>query len=1319
MRLLATLSQILFASKPLKTVVERLEAGEDATVGIPFSARPFFVASTFAKEPRPTLVILAGEEAAYLFARDVAAWLSNDAVRRFPERRDYPWSEQPLTQEDINRIGQRARAIDALTNGKPCVVVASVRALLRAVPPRSSGAFAPLEFVSGRELGAGSLGTGQTPPGFETGQTAPGLGTGQSLPPASSSITYDALPFLLTQRGYTRLDALDGVGTFSIRGDVLDVYPAGLGHPVRIEFFGEEIECIRRIVPATGQSIAMLSSLKIYPAHELSYDVSAFKRAERIIHTLEGPQAAALPKKVTQHLEHLKEGIPFRAAEQYLPYLFAQPVTPIAYAHENTRVVLVEPRTLVDDAARAYDEICASAKLARVSPEDLYFASTDLDFGSQQRLTLASLMAGGAMLDARLEVKHVDIAGSDEKLCTSIQSLLASGYHAVLGIPGRRAREDMLYTLSDAHIPFIVWNEDRFAFVEKTAGECGVEHTLADEAPDKASDKTPSATLRSPLPAKKILTVTDIDIPSPLTLPDAKIALLTLADTSVRRLAARGKDGQTSARDTRYIDPTSLMFSYKPGDYVVHETHGIALFKAIVRREIADVERDYLHLEYAKGDRLFVPVEQINRVTRYVGPESAAPRLTSLNTSDWTRAAAKARSAARQMAFDLVDLYVRRSATQGFAYEPDTLEQRLMEEAFSYEETPDQLAAIADVKADMESRKPMDRLICGDVGFGKTEVALRAAFKAAQNGKQVLLLCPTTILAQQHFTTFSERFEPFAVEVDVLSRFRSEAQQRDILKRFSAGTLDVLVGTHRLLSADVNPRDLGLVIIDEEQRFGVQHKEQLKNLREYIDVLTLSATPIPRTMSMAMSGVRDMSLIDTPPRSRTPIKVYVGEWNEDMVSAAIRREISRGGQVYYVSNRIKSLDAAVARVAAVAPEARVALAHGRMGAMALEAVMEQFSANEYDVLISTTIIESGLDNPHTNTLIIEDSQRLGLAQLYQLKGRVGRSHAQAFAYFLFPSHEALTPQAVERLMAIDEFQDLGSGTKVAMRDLEIRGAGSLLGAEQHGMLSAVGFDLFASMLREAVEAQQTDGGWSGDFLSAGSSSALPTGSSPSSATAASAALPAGSGASWAESGASRPAPGAAGRKPAPVAGRKPEASGRAPSSSVSPSITASSFFSSSSARQDVSPARFEVRIDLPVPFFLPEEYVAAVDERVVFYRRLAAAKDSATITMLASQLADRYGALPKPAHNLIERHRAKVYADELGVHQITLVRGCLFLAPLELGPAQCDWIKKQRKGVIYAPQSRKLQFPVGKGTDMLATLIRLLETLLEPPASTL
>ncbi|MDR2716374.1 MAG: transcription-repair coupling factor, partial [Coriobacteriaceae bacterium] len=732
----------------------------------------------------------------------------------------------------------------------------------------------------------------------------------------------------------------------------------------------------------------------------------------------------------------------------------------------------LEPRSLIDDATHAYDEVVARARGTSIAPEGLYAPPAGIDFGSNQRSSYVSIMQVGGHVDDELPVKRVEVAGNEEKLFGKLRSLVDADYTVVFSVPGFRARRDMRLELVDRGLSLVELCDqgmDALPGSDALPDAGTLPGTVALPGPaDPFATGTP---LDPPVPSgtsapppvrlrRGVVNLVDVEIPLGMVIPKARLGLVSISDTQ----------GMTVLRKGRPIDLTAITFPYKPGDYVVHAVHGVAFFKELVRQDIDGAERDYLLLEYAENDKLYVPVEQLDRVTRYVGAHGESPRLTRLNTADWSRAMAKARKATKRLAFDLVDVYARRAATQGYRYASDTLEQRAMEEAFPYEETPDQRAAIADVKADMQSAKPMDRLICGDVGFGKTEVALRAAFKATQDLKQVMVLCPTTILAQQHFTNFKDRFEGFGVCVEVLSRFRSDAQQQAILEGFAQGEVQVLIGTHRLLSRDVNPHDLGLVVIDEEQRFGVGHKEQLKNLRESVDVLTLSATPIPRTMQMSLSGVRDMSLILTPPDDRRPVEVQVGEWDPDVVSGAIRRELARGGQAYYVSNRVRSIDEAVQRVHEAAAEARVGVAHGQMSKDQLECVMEDFSAGELDVLISTTIIESGIDNPHTNTLIIEDSHRLGLAQLYQLKGRVGRSSTQAFAYFMFPSQTALTEEAAARLIAVNEHSDLGSGMRIAMRDLEIRGAGSLLGAEQSGNMSAVGFDLFAQMLATAVSA---------------------------------------------------------------------------------------------------------------------------------------------------------------------------------------------------------------------------------------------------------
>ena len=991
-------SMQLLAAPELDALLHELRAGNDATLAVGQSARPLMLAALWAEDPRPCLLVVSGEESADRAGRALAAWLGREHVARFPERRDWPWSDKPA---DDAVVGARCSAVARLAAGEPCVVVASARALLRRVPPVGSGYYASSTFAVGDEVEFADVG------------------------------------LLLVGMGYVEVGAsseVDAPGTFHVHGDTVDVYPAQATSPVRIEFFGDEIDRIRRMVASTGQTIGELDEVTVAPCRELALTPKTIARASKALR-----RAADESQKVAADLELIRAQAADPSLDRYLPQLYGGSASPIEHLAAETLVVLAEPRALFDDCQRATDEIAAAATNAKVKTDGLFTPPREMDFGRQQRLSFSSILRQGGSATSELEVRQPAIAGSDTKLLSRVRQLVADRNAVVFAVPDRGAREHLELSFSDEHIPFV---ESLAAAQENTV---------------------------DPLPPLKrgTVTFTDLPVPAGVVVPSARLALLSVGDLTAR--TARKSRG-------RRIDVTSVTFPFKPGDYVVHATHGIALFSDIVRQEVGGRERDYFLLEYAGGDKLYVPLEQVDRITRYVGPDGGSPRLTRLNTADWSRVTGKARKSAKKLAFDLVDLYTRRSSVAGYAFSPDTPAQEDMEASFPYEVTADQESAIADIKADMEAARPMDRLLCGDVGFGKTEVALRAAFKCCQDGKQVMVLCPTTILAEQHFQTFFERFAPHDVEVRVLSRFVTPAQQRQALAGFASGDVQVLIGTHRLLSADVNPYDLGLVIIDEEQRFGVQHKEQLKNMREQVDVLTLSATPIPRTMQMAVSGVRDMSLILTPPPGRLPVKVTVGEYDPDVVSAAIRLELARKGQVYYVSNRVTTIEDAMDRVAEAAPEARVGVAHGQMSAAQIEDVMLQFSMHEIDVLVATTIIESGIDNPHTNTLIIEDSQRLGLAQLYQLKGRVGRGRLQAYAYFMFPGEMPLTPEATDRLLAIGEFQDLGSGMRIAMRDLEIRGAGSLMGAEQHGNLSGVGFDLFTQMLGQAVAEARGEAG---------------------------------------------------------------------------------------------------------------------------------------------------------------------------------------------------------------------------------------------------
>lgn len=1003
--LIDMLSASLAKSGALDDAWAKLDSGQDATVGVASSARPFLVAARFAADPRATLVVAAGEEAADTFARTVGAFVGEERVLRLPDYEGNPFSLDAPPQPRLH--GRRLEALWSLQQGKPAVVVASARALLRRIAPAKEEVARPLVLVAGSDL---------------------------SEEPQRGIACFEDLEHCLVSMGYENSGKLDGPGTFSVQGGAIDVFPGNLAYPVRLDFFGDELDEIRRFLPSTGQTISSLKQVDIFPVREFAQTDAALLRAKRAIS--KSAETNAAQRELLERLEDDSHELPDLMAA----YLLEKKAAVGDYLSADALTVLIEPRSLVDDALHAYDELSKRCVGTSIPVSDLYMGPNELDFGANPRATYVSIMRVGVQLDSELVVKRVDVAGDPEKLFGRLRSLAEMGFTVVFSVPHFRARQEMKLSLVDLGIPI-------------------------NEVLDVVGDASPKL-------KRGQVNIVDVDIPLGMIFPAAKMALVSLSDTQ----------GAMATRKRSRIDVTEITFPFKPGDYVVHAAHGVAFFRDIVRQDVGGSERDYLLLEYAEGDKLYVPVEQLDRVTRYVGPEGSSPRLTRLNTSDWSRAMAKARKATKQLAFDLVDVYTRRASTQGYRYREDTPWQHEMEESFPYQETPDQLAAIADIKADMQSPRPMDRLVCGDVGFGKTEVALRAAFKATQDNKQIMVLCPTTILAQQHYSTFKDRFEPFGVKVEVLSRFRTPAQQKQALADFSEGTVSVLVGTHRLLSRDVNPHDLGLVIIDEEQRFGVAHKEQLKNMRESIDVLTLSATPIPRTMQMGLSGVRDMSLILTPPDDRRPVEVHVGEWDPDVVSDAIRREMARGGQIYYVSNRVRSIDEAVKRVQAAAGEARVGVAHGKMTKEQLEDVMENFAAGELDVLVATTIIESGIDNPHTNTLIIEDSQRLGLAQMYQLKGRVGRSSTQAYAYFLFPDNIPLTEEAVARLTALGEHTDLGSGMRVAMRDLEIRGAGSLLGAEQSGNMSAVGFDLFAQMLSTAVNNAREGNSSAKEFL---------------------------------------------------------------------------------------------------------------------------------------------------------------------------------------------------------------------------------------------
>ena len=1204
--LIHSLAEVLEKSGCVQTFWEKLDSGSDATLSVAASARPFLLAARFAHRPQPTLVVIAGEEAAQSFARNLASYVGEERVLTFPEHNESPSTTK---RASASHIAKRMEAAHALVTNKPVLVVASARSLLRKIPFPHEKVCVPLSFIAQQEL--------NNMPGAQD----VGLNT------------FEDVTHALEARGYENTGKLEGPGTFAVHGGTIDIFPGNLHFPVRLDFFGDELEEIRRIVPRTGQTIVPLNEVDIYPVLEYLQTPETVARARKKL--ARPAQANAFLREL---LDGLEGGARFEGSDALLPYLYNKLTTLGAYAHKNTLTTLLEPRSLFDDATHATDEIAARMKGSNIAMNSLFAQGTELNFGEGQRVTYLSIMQVGNDIDGQLPVKRVDVAKNPDSLYPKMKGLIDTGFTVVFSAANNRARADIKLAFLDNGLSF----QEVFDDGDKNLGNAdgsseNVSHTRDAASRDlqenlgnvnASSAKLVTGKKPAKLLRRNVINLTSTNIPLGMIIPSAKLALISLADTQGNR---------TLMRTRKHVDITEITFGYKPGDYVVHAAHGIAFFKELVCREIDGMARDYLLLEYAAGDKLYVPVEQLDRVTRYVGPQGASPRLTRLNTSDWSRALGKVRKATRKLAFDLVDVYARRASAVGYAFSPDNFAQLEMEQSFPYEETPDQLAAIADVKADMQSAKPMDRLICGDVGFGKTEVALRAAFKAVQDSKQVMVLCPTTILAQQHYIHFSERFAPFNVRTEVLSRFRTPAQQRCALEGFANGSVSVLIGTHRLLSRDVNPKDLGLIIVDEEQRFGVGHKEQLKDLREAVDVLTLSATPIPRTMQMSLSGVRDMSLILTPPPNRHAVEVNVGEFDPDVISAAIRRELARKGQVYYVSNRVNSIEQTVARVQEAVGEARIGVAHGQMGKDELERVMENFSAGELDVLVATTIIESGIDNPHTNTLIIEDAQRLGLAQMYQLKGRVGRSAVQAYAYFMFPENITLTEEASARLCAINEHQSLGSGIRIAMRDLEIRGAGSLLGAEQSGNLSEVGFDLFAQMLSSAIDAARTRQ----------ETSARATGSGASHA--------AGSG-------------GARDRK------------------------SASGSDGKSALYAEMPEALSDIHINLPGHAYLPEEYIRDVDERVLWYRKIATAATQDLLESLREDLKDKHPDMPDAAKNLLAKAQLKAFAYEHGIKTIVASAGKLIIESI-LAPRE-KMIELKRLGGRYTSDNRKLSIPL-------------------------
>lgn len=854
----------------------------------------------------------------------------------------------------------------------------------------------------------------------------------------------------LVYLGYKRADSVENKGEFCVRGGIIDVFPIADEKPVRMEFYDDEIESIREFNPNTQRSEREIDEVFIYPRAEFLYERSEGEAAaERIANELSATvdrlckmerraQAESLEEQVEKHISAIKNGVEPDLAEEYASHFDKRMVSVLTY-FDNPLVILDEPVRVADSVDGISKEIRSSyvamIEQGRVLPcqAEIYFPPETVlaELEKYQSISLALLSKG------------LDPSDFDDRCDFGFKSLPA--YQGNLD----RIVEDLKkWKQSGKRVLLTVSTRERGRRLVDLLRERDVESAYSDN-------------LRGSLvPGAVVVTASDLD--GGFVFDGAGLVVLTEAEIHGRK--------KTRQR-LRFDDEAGKITSYtdlKAGDYVVHVVHGIGQYVGVETLEIAGVKRDYLLVKYAGEDKLYVPTDQVNLLQKYIGVEGSVPKLNKMGGAEWSRTKARARKSVQDLADSLLRLYAERETIQGHAFSPDTVWQDEFEEAFEHEETPDQLRVIEEVKRDMESPRPMDRLICGDVGYGKTEIAIRAAFKCVMDEKQVAVLVPTTILAQQHYTTFSERFRGYPVNIAVLSRFQSRKEQADIIRGLKNGKIDIVIGTHRLLQKDVRFKDLGLLVIDEEQRFGVAHKERLKEMKKAVDVITLTATPIPRTLYMAMVGVRDMSVIQTPPKNRYPIRTFVVEYDPNLIREAILREIDRGGQVYYVYNRVEDIDSVLAFLVNLVPEARFGVAHGQMTESKLERTMMRFLQREFDVLLCTTIIESGLDIANVNTILIDNSDRLGLAQLYQLRGRVGRSDRVAYCYLMYRKDKVLSEVAEKRLEAIREFSELGSGFKIAMRDLEIRGAGNILGPEQHGNIAAVGFEMYCKLLEEAI-----------------------------------------------------------------------------------------------------------------------------------------------------------------------------------------------------------------------------------------------------------
>lgn len=859
---------------------------------------------------------------------------------------------------------------------------------------------------------------------------------GQETPPA---LVVEAL----LKAGYVRSEQVEGTGQFALRGGILDFFPPDSKAPFRIEFWGDNVDSISKFEIESQRRTESMGSVKITPATEVLFDSQEdlAREIEAYVKRIKG-KAERAKRSFEKDVEKIRSGIHVAAIDRYLPLAYENPGNIFQYHDDG--ILLVCESVRVKERARTFlnqhfEDIKAlleSGSLAAgLDKYVLDYGELVENFENKGSIYLETFSRG--KYDTKIcEITHISAkqlspwGGGVKILCEDLEPALDNGYACIVMAGAEKSAKTLAQDLQDKNI--------KASYYE----------TLPDE------------------PGKAMVSVISGGVSAGFEYPRLKVSLITHGKM------AGGKSKKRKIK-TKPKERFNSLEELQRGDYVVHSSHGIGIFDGIHKMEIQGIVKDYIKIKYARGDTLYVPVTQLDLVSKYIGPkEDSTVKLHRLGGAEWQKSRAKVRKAVKDMAGELIKLYSERMNTKGHAFLPDTDLQNDFESRFEYEETEDQLRSAVEIKRDMQRSAPMDRLLCGDVGFGKTEVALRAAFKCVLDGKQCAFLVPTTILALQHYHTVLKRMENMPVSIEMISRFRSQAQQSNIIKELSRGNIDIIIGTHRLVSKDVRFKDLGLLIVDEEQRFGVAQKEKLKELFPTVDVLTLSATPIPRTLNMAMSGIRDMSILEEAPQDRHPVQTYVMEYEYEVLLDAMRKELRRGGQTYYLHNRVDNIDRIAYKISQSIPEASVSVAHGKMGEEELSEVWRRLLEGEIDILVCTTIIETGVDVSNVNTLIIEDSDRMGLSQLHQLRGRVGRSARRAFAYLTFNRSKALSEVATRRLSAIREFTEFGSGYKIALRDLEIRGAGNILGGEQHGHMEAVGYDMYIKLLNEAVKEER-------------------------------------------------------------------------------------------------------------------------------------------------------------------------------------------------------------------------------------------------------